>query len=95
MVVRIKFRRGPRVGRKRRRNKRFALVVGALLPVMALTAGVLAVWRIASDLKLSGSFAISSGLFSHWQVWMGGAVLLQACAFALNRYGKSEDPGRQ
>ena len=95
MVVRIKFRRGPRVGRKRRRNKRFALAIAALLPVMALPASVLAVWRIASDLKLSGSFAFSSGPFSHWQVWMGGAVLLQACAFALNRYGKSEDPSRQ
>jgi hypothetical protein len=92
MVVRIKFRRGPKVGRRRRRNKRLALAIAALLPPLALTAGLLAIWRIAADLKLAGSFAIANGLFSHWHVWMGAAVLLQTCAFALNRYGKSEDP---
>jgi hypothetical protein len=93
MVVRIKFRRGPRVGKNRRRNKRLALAVAALLPPLALTAGLLAIWRIAADLKLAGSFAISDGIFSHWHIWMAAAVLLQACAFALNRYGKSEDAG--
>ena len=35
------------------------------------------------------SFAIPSGLLSHWQVWLGGAALLQFCAYALNRYGKT------
>jgi len=95
MVVRIRFKRRPRLGRKRRNNKRLALAVAALLPPLALTAALLAAWRIAADLKLSASFAISTGLFSHWQVWMAGAVLLQACSFALNRYGKSEDPAAQ
>ncbi len=66
-------------------------MVAALLPPLALTAGLLAAWRIAADLKWAASFAISSGLFSHWQVWMGAAVLLEVCAHALNRYGKSED----
>jgi hypothetical protein len=66
--------------------------VAALLPPLALTAGLLAAWRIAADLKWAGTFAISSGLFSHWQVWMGAAVALQACSYILNRYGKSGDP---
>ncbi|MBS1858351.1 MAG: hypothetical protein JST11_23475 [Acidobacteria bacterium] len=92
MVIRIKFRRGTRVGRKRRRNKRLALAVAALLPALALTAGLLAAWRIAADLKLTAGFAITTGLFSHWQVWMGAAALLEACAYVLNRYGKSNDP---
>ena len=91
MVVRIRFRTGPKVSRKGRKNKRIALAIAALLPPAAFCAGVLALWRIASDLNWTGSFAIPSGIFSHWQVWLGAAVILQLCARALNRYGKSGD----
>lgn len=52
---------------------------------------VLALWRIAADLNWAGSFAISAGLFSHWQVWAAIAALLQFCARVLNRYAKSEE----
>lgn len=90
MIVRIRFRSGPRVGRARP-NKKLALAVGALLPPLALTSALLAIWRIAADLKVAGSFAIPSGFFSHWQVWMGASVGLGACAQVLNRYGKSHD----
>jgi hypothetical protein len=92
MVVRIRFRRGPKVDRRRRGNKRLALAVAALIPPLAFTAGVLAVWRIAADLKWANTFAIPSGLFSHWQVWMAAAVGLGVCGRILNRYGKSEGP---
>jgi hypothetical protein len=92
MVVRIRFRTGPKVARKRGKNKRIALAVAALLPPAAFCAGVLGLWRIAADLNWTGSFAIATGLFSHWQVWCGAAVALQLCARALNRYGKSGDP---
>jgi hypothetical protein len=92
MVVRIRFRTGPKIARKRGKNKRLALAVAALLPPAAFCAGVLGLWRIAADLNLTATFAISSGIFSHWQVWWGTAVLLQLCARALNRYGKSTDP---
>ena len=92
MVVRIRFRRGRKVGRTRGTNKQIALAIGALLPPLALTSGALAVWRIAADLKWANSFAIATGFFSHWQVWMGGCATLAVCARALNRYGKSEDP---
>lgn len=92
MVVRIRFRKGPTVSRKRGKNKRLALAVAALLPPAAFCAGVLGLWRIAADLNWTGSFAISTGIFSHWQVWLGTAVLLQFCARVLNRYGKSGDP---
>jgi hypothetical protein len=91
MVVRIRFAKGTRLGRKRQKDKRLALILAALLPPSALTAAVLAIWRIAADLNWTNSFAISSGIFSHWQVWLGAAVALQMCARALNRYGKSSD----
>jgi hypothetical protein len=92
MVVRIRFRKGPRISRKRRKNQRLALAIAALLPAAAMCAGALAMWRVAADLNLTGSFAISDGIFSHWLVWLAAAVLLQLCARALNRYGRSGDP---
>ena len=91
MVVRIRFGKSPKLSRKRQENRRLALLLAALLPPSALAAAVLALWRIAADLNWTNSFAISSGIFSHWQVWLGAAVALQVCARALNRYGKRGD----
>jgi hypothetical protein len=92
MVVRIRFGRGTKVGKKRRKNQRVALAVASLLTPAAFLASVLAFWRIAADMGWTGSFAIPSGIFSHWQVWMGLAAALQFCSYLLNRYGKSGDP---
>ena len=92
MVVRIRFGTGPKVSIKRRKNQRVALAVAALLPPGAFLAGALGAWRIAADLNWTNSFAIPSGIFSHWQVWLGAATALQLCARILNRYGKSGDP---
>jgi hypothetical protein len=94
MVVRIRFGKGLKLGRKRQKDKRLALLLAVVLPPSALAAATLALWRIAADLNLTNSFAISSGVFSHWQVWLGAAVVLQMCGRALNRYGKSGDPAR-
>jgi hypothetical protein len=91
MVVRIRFGRGPKVGKKRRKNQRIALAAAALLTPGAAIFTALALWRVAADLRWANTFAIPSGLFSHWQVWLGGAVFLQLCSRVLNRYGKSGD----
>jgi hypothetical protein len=79
------------VERKRRKNRRVALAVGAMLTPAAAMAAVLGIWRIAADLKWTGDFAIASGLFSHWQVWIGSAALLQLVARLLNYYGRADD----
>ena len=92
MLVRIRLGRQPKPALKRARNRRIALAIAALLTPGALAALVLAIWRLGADLNLTGSFAISSGLFSHWQVWLATAVLLQTCARLLNRYGRSDAP---
>jgi len=89
MIVRIRFGQGTRVGRKARKNRRFALGLAAMLTPAALLATVLALWRIAADLSWTGSFAIPEGFFSHWQVWLGAALLLQLCSYLLNRYAKN------
>ena len=87
MIVRIRFKSGPFIRRQGTKNQRFALAMAALLVPATLSAWVLALWRMAADLRFAGDFAISHGLFSHWQVWLGIALLLNAGVVALNRYG--------
>jgi hypothetical protein len=87
MRVRIRFVRRSRTTR-RRTNQRIALVVAALLTPAAALAAALGLWRFAADMNWANRFAIPSGVFSHWQVWLGAAAALQFCAHILNRYGK-------
>jgi hypothetical protein len=94
MVVRMRFGRGRRVQRRTGKNRKVALALSALLTPAAVMASVLGLWRLASDMKWTGEFAISTGLFSHWQVWMGFAAVLQRGAWALNRYGHDHDQAR-
>ena len=91
MLVRIRFGKPAKVGKQHRKNQRFALALGAIMTPAALMALALAVWRVAADLNWAKSFAISSGPFSHWQVWLGAAILLQLASRALNRYGSDGD----
>ena len=88
MIVRIRLGRGRQVSRKPRRNRRFAAGLAGLLTPAAVLAAAIALWGIAADLNWTGSFAISQGFFSHWQVWLGTAAALQTCAQLLNRYAK-------
>ena len=89
MIVRIRL--GRSVSRRVRSSgeHRLALGLAALLTPAALMASVLGFWRIGPDLNWTASFAIASGIFSYWEVWIGTAAVLQFCAYVLNRYGKS------
>jgi hypothetical protein len=87
MLVRIRLRAGPRVQRKLHKNQHVALALSSLLTPAALMACALGAWRIAADLNITRQFAIPSGFFSHWQVWLGSAAVLELIAVALNRYG--------
>jgi hypothetical protein len=91
MVIRIRFGKGPRVGVRRRKNRRAALMLSGLLTPAAVLALVLGCWGVAADLNWTSSFAITSGLFSHWQAWVGAAALLQVAARFLSRYAKNGD----
>jgi hypothetical protein len=68
-----------------------ALAIAALLTPATVLASVLAFWRIAAGMNWTNSFAIPSGPFSHWQVWLGAAIVLQLCSRILNRYGRGRD----
>ena len=89
MVVRIRFGQPPRRGARTSKQSPLAQGIAALLTPAALAAAILGFWRIGADFHWMSSFAIPSGLLSHWQVWLGAAALLQFCAYALNRYGKT------
>ena len=89
MVVRIRFDKRSVAGKNRNGNRRAALAFAALLDPAAVMALALGLWSVAAELKWVGSFAIPSGLFSHWETWMAAAAGLEFCAAALNRYGKS------
>jgi hypothetical protein len=93
MVVRIRFKRGPRIVKGRRKNQRIAVAVASLLTPAAAMASALALWRVAADLSWASRFAISSGPLSHWQFWLGAAAALQICSHLLNRYGRRERDG--
>jgi len=88
MVVRIRLGRGPKVERKRGKNRRVALALAALLTPAAVMAAALGVWRLAADLQWASNFAITDGLFSHWQVWLVSSGALQSGSHYLNRYGR-------
>ncbi len=75
---------------KRRKNQHVALALASLLTPAAVMACVLAFWRLAADLSVTGQFPIANGLFSHWQVWVTVASTLQFSAILLNRYGAAE-----
>jgi hypothetical protein len=91
MLVRIRFGKGPKVGRKRRKNQRVALAFATFLTPAAVMAAVLGVWRLAEDPHWASDFAIRKGIFSHWQVWLAFAALLQTGSYLLNRYGRADE----
>jgi hypothetical protein len=90
MRVKIIFRSGPKVRQRQGKNKHVALALAALTTPLAVMALVLALWRLAADLRFTGEFPITVGFFSHWQTWLMSAALLQFFAIVLNRYGKVE-----
>ena len=90
MVVRIRVRLGPKTVRGAERQ--LALTASRWMTPLSVASSLFAFWRLGSDLNWTMEFAISRGLFSHWQVWLGMAVLLQILGSMLNRYGRGDGP---
>ncbi len=87
------MRLGPAFGRGSARRRKIASATAALLTPASAMAGVLGIWRLGSDMNWAGEFAISRGIFSHWQVWIAMALVLQIFASLLNRYGRGRGGG--
>lgn len=87
MVVRIRFRRGPRIERRRGKS-RLALFAASLFTLASVICFALGIWRLGTDLGWTGPFMIDDGLFSHLYVWLAGAGVLQFLSWKLTKYGR-------
>jgi hypothetical protein len=88
MVVKIRFGRGPVVMRRQGKNSRMAMLAASLLTLVSISCGSLGLWRLGTDLDWAGNFVFSTGLLSHWQVWIGTAIAVQYGCWRLTRYAK-------
>lgn len=75
------------------RTQEVAPVFRHLLTPLAVAAYTLAGWRLAADLNVAGEFFVSTGLFSHWQVWLALAIGTQLMASYLDRISRSGGRG--
>ena len=90
MVVKIRLNYGPAMRKSAAWNRQAALVASSLMTPIAVTAWSFGFWRLAADLGWTGAFIISSGLFSHWQVWFAIGVMVQFASLYLQRIAKGE-----
>jgi len=91
MILKIRFPQGrPRQHPRGGANRELSGAFAALLVPASLMAYSLGFWRLASDMGLAGQFDIT-GVFSHWQVWIGLGVILHTGSIILNRYGRGGD----
>jgi hypothetical protein len=93
MVVKLRFRSGPRVRRQGTKNQRVALAVAALCVPASVAAYVLALWGVGAAMGFTGPFGIGTGLLSHWQVWLGIALGITGLSAWLNDYGSRDKGG--
>jgi hypothetical protein len=78
MVVRIRITRPPPVSE-------VAPALAGILSLISVSCFALAAWKILFDVGWAGPFFVSSGLFSHWQIWLAGTVGAQLLSFRLSR----------
>ena len=71
-----------------RPNRGLALLGSALAWPLGVVCFFLCAWRWAFDLRWIGLFLVSSGVFSHWQVWFMLGMTWQVLAVSLKRYGE-------
>jgi hypothetical protein len=90
MLIRIRLQYGSKRRKAEAMHRHAALMAASLMTPIAVMAWALAGWRLAADLKWTGDFAIRSGIFSHWQVWVALGILVQFAAFLLHRYAGGE-----
>lgn len=88
MVVRIRLGRGTPFPQREGANNGAARLAASLLTLTFISLGSFGLWRIGADLGWTGDFVFSSGILSHWQVWIAGACVAQYLAWQLSRYAR-------
>ena len=69
----------------KRVTRKTRVALSAILQPLSLIAYVFASWRLAADIGWSGPFAITTGFFSHWMVWLSIGLALSLSASVLKR----------
>ena len=82
-------------GRAIKASEETADLLIALVTPAAVIALVLGLWRLTADLEWTGSFLISNGFFSHWQVWIALAITLKFGASALKPFSARARANRE
>jgi len=88
MIVRIRFGRGRLITDRRGKNIRAARLLVSLLTLVSVSCGIFGLWRLGQDLGFAGDFVFTSGLLSHWQVWVAATAATQYGRWRLSRYSK-------
>ena len=88
-VVKVPSGGGPVVTRRKGKDSRIAMLSASLLTLGAISCASLGLWRLGTDLDWAGDFVVQSGFLSHWQVWIGTAVVVQYASCWLTRYVRS------
>jgi hypothetical protein len=92
MIVRIRFGQGRLVTNRKGKNSQAARLLASLLTLVAISFAIFGFWRLGQDLDILGDFVFSTGLLSHWQVWIAAAASTQYAVWRLMRYSKLGDP---
>jgi hypothetical protein len=100
MIVRIRFGRGRLITHRKGKNGRAARLLASLLSLVAISFAIFGFWRLGQDLDILGDFVFSTGLLSHWQVWIAAAAATQYAVWRLMRYSRlgqaeSSEPGTE
>lgn len=64
-------------------DKHVANILVSLLTPAAVLGLVFGLWRVSADVGWTEEFPITTGFFSHWQVWIALAVTLKFAASSL------------
>lgn len=86
MVIRIRLRTRHSIVDL---QSQIALGLAALFAPSALLAFTICFWSFAAELGLVGAFYVTTGVFSHWQIWFFTAVVLLIGARLLSSYGSA------
>jgi hypothetical protein len=91
MIVRVRLGRGAVRSGRAGKNSRIARVTAYLLTLTSISCAAFGIWRLGDDLGWTGKFVFTSGTVSHWQVWVGSAMLAQYIAWRLTLHARKAD----
>jgi hypothetical protein len=95
MIVRVRLGRGAVRSGRAGKNSRIARVTAYVLTLASISCAAFGIWRLGDDLGWTGDFVFTAGALSHWQVWVGAAMLAQYAAWRLTVHARKAVPQQQ